>query len=113
MGLKSEPESSFPEVGLIGEFPRMLIGLSVEPDLLDKGLGPDPGDVNRDGRSRPFEVRRLSLLSDDDPCKRFELGSIVLSDFDLKDLFIWLIFFILFVTKQILKKNGEHDSIFL
>ena len=113
MGLKSEPESSFPEVGLIGEFPRMLTGLSVEPVLLDKGLEADPGDVNRDGRSRPFEVRRLSLLSDDDPCKRFELGSIVLSDFDLKDLFIWLIFFILFVTKQILKKNGEHDSILL
>ena len=93
----------------MGEFPRMLTGLSDEPDLVDNGFEPDPGEVNRDGRKRPFEVRRLSLLSEDDPCTRFELGSIVLSDFDLKDLFIWLIFFILIVTKQILyNKNGEH-----
>ena len=67
MGLKSDPASSFPDDGLRGEFPRILTGLSVEPDLDDKGLEPDPGEVNRDGRKRPFEVRRLSLLSEDDP----------------------------------------------
>ena len=104
MGLKSELASSFPDVGLVGEFPRILIGLSVEPDLADKGL--EPGEVIRDGRKRPFEVRRLSLLSEVD---WFGLGSIALSDFDRNDRFIWLIFFILIVTRQLLyQKNGEH-----
>jgi hypothetical protein len=65
LGLNSEPASSLAVDGLMGEFPKILIGLSEEPDLDERGLFPDPCEENLDGRNRPFEVTRLSLLSDD------------------------------------------------
>jgi hypothetical protein len=94
LGLNSEPASSFAVDGLNGEFPNILTGLSEEPDLAERGLLPDPWEENLDGRNRPFEVTRLSLLSDE-PDKLIWLGSILLSDLDRNERFIWLIFFIL------------------
>ncbi len=65
MGLNREPASSFPVDGVRGELPKILTGLSEEPDLAESGLWPDPCEENREGRRRPFEVTRLSLLSDE------------------------------------------------
>ena len=63
-GLNNEPTSSFPVAEPKGEFPKILTGLSVEPDLAANGFGFDVLEEKRDGRKKPLEARRLSLLSE-------------------------------------------------